>query len=322
MGPDFDRTLFGKPHDPHKSMHAALKRKFTFPPFSVLNTRDGDWQSRKRAWLRLGIDSELGRSACSIKSNDLLAKFQHGSKGTDKTYTHSSVFDPVLCELAYSWFAPPGGRILDPFAGGSVRGIVAGRLGMRYTGIELSAVQVEANRRQAEAICDDKPPQWICGDSTTELKKLRGGYDLLFTCPPYADLEVYSNDPADLSTMPYPAFVAAYRKIIRRAVRNLKDDRFAVWVVGEVRNKTAHGKPYYGFVGDTVRIFQELGLLYYNECIIITAGGSLPIRAGAHFNAARKLGRTHQTMLVFCKGCPRKATAAIVQAKQSTQETE
>jgi hypothetical protein len=31
----------------------------------------------------------------------------------------------VLCEIAYRWFSPPGGLILDPFAGGSVRGIVA-----------------------------------------------------------------------------------------------------------------------------------------------------------------------------------------------------
>jgi len=37
--------------------------------------------------------------------------------------------------------------VLDPFAGGSVRGIVASRLGYRYVGIELRQEQVEANRR-------------------------------------------------------------------------------------------------------------------------------------------------------------------------------
>ncbi|HXF87125.1 MAG TPA: hypothetical protein VNK48_02075 [Xanthobacteraceae bacterium] len=43
----------------------------------------------------------------------------------------TSIFDPVLCEIAYRWFCPPGGSVLDPFAGGSVRGIVASRLGRR-----------------------------------------------------------------------------------------------------------------------------------------------------------------------------------------------
>lgn len=38
-----------------------LSDRFLLPPFSVLNARDGWWQDRKRAWLALGIKSELGR---------------------------------------------------------------------------------------------------------------------------------------------------------------------------------------------------------------------------------------------------------------------
>lgn len=39
---------------------------------------------------------------------------------------------PVLCELAYRWFCLAGGLVLDPFAGGSVRGIFGiGRLSVR-----------------------------------------------------------------------------------------------------------------------------------------------------------------------------------------------
>ncbi len=38
-----------------------LTDRFGLPPFSVLNAREGWWQDRKRAWLALGIQSELGR---------------------------------------------------------------------------------------------------------------------------------------------------------------------------------------------------------------------------------------------------------------------
>lgn len=38
-----------------------LADRFGVPPFSVLNAREGWWQDRKRAWLALGIQSELGR---------------------------------------------------------------------------------------------------------------------------------------------------------------------------------------------------------------------------------------------------------------------
>jgi hypothetical protein len=57
--------------------------------------------------------------------------------GAERTITGTSIFDPVLCELAYRWFCPPGGLVLDPFAGGSVRGIVAAKLGRQYVGYDL-----------------------------------------------------------------------------------------------------------------------------------------------------------------------------------------
>jgi len=72
----------------------------------------------------------------------------------------TSIFDPVLCEVAYRWYAPPGGRILDPFAGGSVRGVVAAVLGYDYTGIDLRQEQVEANQANWSRISNtqgDKP---------------------------------------------------------------------------------------------------------------------------------------------------------------------
>ena len=39
----------------------ALAERFGVVPFSVLNAREGWWQDRKRAWLALGIRSEVGR---------------------------------------------------------------------------------------------------------------------------------------------------------------------------------------------------------------------------------------------------------------------
>src|SRR5208337_1849030 len=48
--------------DTRQSNHeSVLGEKFLLPPFSVLNAREGWWQERKRAWLALGIQSELGR---------------------------------------------------------------------------------------------------------------------------------------------------------------------------------------------------------------------------------------------------------------------
>lgn len=39
----------------------GLALRFGVPPFTVLSARDGWWQDRKRAWIGLGIKSEVGR---------------------------------------------------------------------------------------------------------------------------------------------------------------------------------------------------------------------------------------------------------------------
>jgi len=221
----------------------------------------------------------------------------------------TSIFDPVLCELAYRWFCPPGGVILDPFAGGSVRGIVASKLGRQYVGIELRAEQVEANREQGSTICTNPMPVWHCADSQT-IDTLCADLqaDFLFSCPPYADLEVYSDDPKDLSTMSYNDFLRSYREIIAKACARLAKDAFACFVVGDIRDKKGN---YYNFVGDTVEAFKAAGLHYYNEAILVTAVGSLPIRAGKQFEASRKMGKTHQNVLVFVKGEGKRAATKI-----------
>jgi len=277
----------------------SLSAKFGIPPFSVLNARDGWWQDRKRAWLALGIKSEEGRIAPAGGSPDMLAR-QSGESGT-------SIFDPVLCELAYRWFSPAGGTVLDPFAGGSVRGIVASYCGRQYVGVELRAEQVEANRAQTD-VARDPQPAWHCGDSLN-IDKICADVeaDFVFSCPPYADLEVYSNDPADLSRMSYEDFRSAYFEIIAKACSRLKEDRFACFVVGDVRDKKGN---YYNFVGDTVESFRAAGLKFYNEAVLVTPIGSVRMRAGNTFTASRKLGKTHQNVLVFVKGDGKKATAA------------
>ena len=296
LGADGDEPQSGEPSEPNVS----LADRFGVAPFSVLNAREGWWQNRKRSWLALGIESEKGREAPAGGSPDMVAR-ERGESGT-------SVFDPTLCEVAYNWFSPQRGVVLDPFAGGSVRGIVASRLGRQYIGVELRGEQVAANKIQGDDLCPDLPPVWHAGDSRNIDKICHDvEADFVFSCPPYADLEVYSDDPNDLSTLKYEDFKPAYFEIIAKACDRLKDNRFACFVVGEVRDKKGN---YYNFVGDTVEAFRSAGLHFYNEAILVTPCGSVAMRAGPAFKSGRKLGKTHQNVLTFVKGDGKKAAEA------------
>ena len=309
----------------------TLLEKFIVPPFSILDTRQGYWQDRKRWWLSLGIKSELGRKQgitfnygaqstnlyniknklekenlkVSVKDCINYIKDSGGYLFGDENGS-TSIFDPVLCELAYQWFNIPKGKILDPFAGGSVRGIVAAKLGFEYLGNDLREEQMQANRENAKEVLQDNElfPTWTIGDSKN-IDKIAKGYeaDLIFSCPPYVDLEVYSDDPNDISNMEYRDFLTAYKEIVRKSCEMLKEDRFAVFVVGDVRDKKGF---YRNFVSDTIMAFWNCGVILYNEMILVNTFGGLPMRAGKYFNASRKIGKTHQNVLVFYKGDPKK----------------
>lgn len=301
----------------------SLNDKFLVPPFSVLDTRQGYWQDHKKKWLAMGIESEKGRDdallygAAKGRTDIVSQRIMQAGGGT-------SVFDPVLCELMYKWFNKANGIVIDPFAGGSVRGVVASTLNMPYVGLELRKEQVDANVEQAERMELTPMPTWLPGDSAESIPQLIEQdfkADMLFTCPPYADLEVYSDDPRDLSNMPYKDFLSAYTNIIVKACMLLRDNSFAVVVVGEVRDKKGI---YYNFVGDTINAFITAGLAYYNEMILVNSIGSLPLRAGKTFNSGRKIGKVHQNVLVFYKGNPKeiKNTFGEVEMPELTEDVE
>lgn len=274
--------------------------------------RDPSYYRQKR-----DAEKRLGRTITTAEFD--ADYYVNNQTGGGLSETGTSVFDATLCELMYRWFSPAEGSVLDPFAGGSVRGIVAALLGRRYVGVDLSARQVEANREQAATVCGDNQPVWCVGDSRDLAALVPGSYDFVFSCPPYADLEVYSDDPRDISTMAYPDFRASYREIIAAAVSMLAEDRFAAFVVGEARGRDGF---YYGLVPDTIRAFEDAGARFYDEAILVNPIGSLPIRAGKQFESGRKLGKTHQNVLVFCKGDWRRATAACGQIEVSWPQAE
>lgn len=282
-----DKDLFGEV----VVKDELLRDKFIEPPFSILDTKSGNWQRRKKLWMSKGIKSEIGRDAKVINM---------GTTNVAKNSTeYVSVFDPALCEVLYHWFCPENGTILDPFSGGSVRGIVANYLGYKYTGIDIRQEQIESNREQALTILDvNNQPNYYVGDSNEVLNDIwNTQFDMIFSCPPYADLEVYSNLDGDISNMSYDKFIIAYKSIIKKSCEKLKNGGFAVFVVGEVRDKKGN---YIGFVPDTIQAFKECGMNFYNEAILLNAIASASMRANGNMKS-QKLVKVHQNILVFKK---------------------
>lgn len=282
----------------YRDVQGGLALDFGVPPFSILDARQGYWEDRKRRWIDLGLRSEIGRGVDS-RAIQHVGHLVDENKGSGVV----SIFDPVLAELLYSWFTPVRGKILDPFSGGSVRGIVAAHMDREYVGIDIRTEQIEANAMQLDALSDYSGScRWIHGDSSEVIPNLEREYDFVFSCPPYGNLEVYSEVDGDVSNMSPLEFERVYREIIASACSKLKSGRFAAWVVGDYRNsKTGYLR---NFVSNSIQAFLDAGLQLWNECVLITSLGTLPMRARSSFETSRKIGKTHQNVLVFVKGDP------------------
>lgn len=305
-------------------IQVSLADRFIIHPFSFFDTRKGYWQERKKAWRRLIGD--LGESREDLLSGSLELKYTDIYKAsraereklgiTFKEYlerfvpeeelessrrvlaTGVSLLDPVLAEIVCKWFGnEEGNKMFDCFAGDTIFGYVAAHLGNEFTGIELRPEQAAINNARVAGMT----ARYICDDGQNVAAHIpAASQDLLFSCPPYFDLEKYSDLPNDASNQKdYEDFLAILRKAFTDAVGCLKENRFAVIVVSDIRNKSTGF--YYDFCGDIKRIFAEAGMGLLNEIILLNAIGSAAMRSLKNMEN-RKVVKVHQNVLVFYKG--------------------
>ena len=103
-GKDFSpygADLFGDPIKPDN--RGLVAERFLFPPFTILDARQGEWQDRKRAWMSMGIEGEVGRESkltygIGLRKYHIDEGERVGVDGEPLEYTR--VFAPGFCERA------------------------------------------------------------------------------------------------------------------------------------------------------------------------------------------------------------------------------
>lgn len=300
---DIDMSEFGFEMDDNiiadtEYPQQRLADKFIIPPFDIFDAKQADWLSRKRAWNALIQDKAQARQAKAFNTKEMNDKSKY--KGNGVMPNDTSILDPVLAEIICTWFTPHSGcNLYDCFAGDTAFGYVSGYLGHNFTGIELRQEQCDFNQRAV----DGMTARYICDDGRNVRNHIADKtQDLLFSCPPYYDLEVYSdleNDASNQET--YEDFYQILDDAFTNAIKCLKDDRFAVIVVGDIRDKNG---AYYNFPNDIINTFKRNGMILYNNIKLLTPFGNAQIRASRNMRS-RKTVHIYQDVLVFYKGNPK-----------------
>jgi DNA modification methylase len=291
----------------YKSEKGKIVKQFEFNPFTILDASTQKWLDRKSWWRSWGIESEIGRNATAFGyatgTDPVSIKMQEKNN-------HISLFDPVLTELMITWHTNENDLVYDPFAGGPVRGIVTAALGRKYVGCEIRTEQVDANKLNANALSTlsmfdvEHHPKWVLGDAN-EIEPPQD-IDFVFTCPPYFNLEIYSDLDGDLSNQTEEQFIKNYESIIERSVKNLKKNSFCAFVVGNVRRSNGS---IFDMSGLTVRSMEKAGIKFYADYVLRTPVGGSAVRI-PQFAAGRKPIRLHQIVIVGVRGDGIKAAKA------------
>jgi DNA modification methylase len=278
---------------------------FGEPTISILDRRSQRWQVRKKYWKNQGIASQLGRDD-NLIYRPALEKDAAISKKIRAIGNGTSVFDPALAECLIEWFSKENDTIFDPFAGGSVRGLIASAKSRNYLGIDLSQTQISENQKQLNLAKPGFEPIWKQGDSCNLHLIVPECFrtDFILSCPPYFNLEKYTKDKNDLSNMDWDSFIDSYNKIIKASVSLLNDNRFIAWVVGDIRDKEGFLLP---FIPQTIQAFENSGAKLYNHAITADIIGSGAMVMKERFHKSRKIVTKHQHCLIFVKGNPTEA---------------
>lgn len=243
---------------------------------------------RVRDWRRLlGEDGHTGTRSEKFRPD-------HHSAYTG---THS-VFPAPLAEwILLRYGGGEGTHILDAFSGGPPRSVVSTIMGHQYTGFEIRQDQIDENF----SLLDEmklEGANFILGDGRF-MERLDQQCDMGFTCPPYWNLEQYSNLDQDLSNLKtYEEFNAGMAFCAQSYFEALKPGAFCCLVVGPFRNKKT--KELIDFPAHTVENFREAGFFFHQQIILSKNFASAAVRSSNAWRT-KKLVPCHEFLQVFRK---------------------
>lgn len=238
---------------------------------------------RVRDWRRL--TGETGHTG----ARDGTFRVDHESVYTG---THS-VFPAPLMEMILVRYAPVGGHILDAFAGGPPRGLVSCIMGHPYTGFEIRQEQIDENETLLKSL-KLKGATYVKSDG--RFLDTDNLFDCAITCPPYFNLEVYSELQEDISTLgSYDEFNASMWLCAHAHRERMKPGTFVCIIVGLFRDKRGE---LIDFPADTVENFREAGFLYWQHIILSKNFASAAVRASNAWKGTKLVPR-HENLLIF-----------------------
>lgn len=265
-----------------------VKDQFGMLPLSIMKPTNHSKQRWKEAYFS---DGEI-----DIRKNN--GGYIKGAGGGPQKM---SEFHAGIAEFIVRYWSMPGAKVVDPFAGRVTRAVVTTRLDREYHGYEITP-----NTYKRALAHFDKlgiSPNLYLADGTKLENTSDNFSDLIYTCPPYYNIEKYESVDGQLSdSESYPEFMKMIDVCAENCYRVAKPGSFCVWVVADFRDKGGDREAgnFIDFHGDTTQSFKKAGWIYHD---LIVMENISPFATLTQYQAAckRYVPKTHEYILVFRK---------------------
>lgn len=262
----------------------TIKEKYGYLPTSV-------WHLSKSKTLKIAAaDNSKAREVKRSQSSKYLPNLSF------------SEFNPNVAKRIIEYWSDEGDTILDPFAGRSTRMIVSRLLNRNYIGFEISPIAYEdliekSQGNRQKTLSGKRNDVQIYLDDGCKLSRIKDeSVHMIFTCPPYWNLERYENCENQLSECKtYDEFIRHIQECSIRCYDVIKKDKFCVWVVSDFR---VGG--FKAFHRDIMSIFEEAGFKIWDVVINVLNSPFAYCQIGK-CEKQKYTSKTHEYILVFRK---------------------
>lgn len=107
-------------------------------------------------------------------------------------------------------------RVYDPCAGWGERMLTCAALGVAYMGVDINPAVIEGHRQLVHTYGLTEQSTRVGNAETTDMRS--GSHDMVFTCPPYGDTEIYTEQGAE--NLDEQGFLSWWSKVVEMAVSN------------------------------------------------------------------------------------------------------
>lgn len=206
-----------------------------------------------------------------------------------------SEFSSAVAEFVYRYWSMQGSVVVDPFAGRATRAVIADKLNRKYFGYEISPKTYYESKNHFKKV--GVSPTLYLSDGVWLSKTENDFAHLVFTCPPYWNLEKYESVQGQLADkQTYKDFLEQIDKSISNIHRVLKPGGFVAWVVADWRD----GSGYKQFSNDSINLFKKNKLIPHDTIIIKNNSPFAAFQVGK-CAAKRITSKIHEYLLVFRK---------------------